>query len=165
MNEVILLAMVKTNAMRLLDSAGLSYTSHTYDASDGSIDGVSVAHKLGEDPEKVFKTLVTQGASRNYYVFVLPVENELDLKKAARAVKEKSIEMIPVKAINQVTGYIRGGCSPIGMKKPYPTVVDETAVLFDTIIFSGGKIGFQIEMAPEDLFSLLDAQVCDITVE
>jgi Cys-tRNA(Pro)/Cys-tRNA(Cys) deacylase len=159
------LAVVKTNAMRLLDAAGISYTSHTYDASDGSIDGVSVAHKLGEEPERVFKTLVTVGASRNYYVFVLPVENELDLKKAARTVKEKSIEMIPVKDINKVTGYIRGGCSPIGMKKQYPTVVDETAILFDTIIFSGGKIGFQIEMAPDDLFALIGAQACDITVD
>lgn len=159
------MAVVKTNAMRLLDAAGISYTSHTYDASDGSIDGVSVAHKLGEEPERVFKTLVTVGASRNYYVFVLPVENELDLKKAARTVKEKSIEMIPVKDINKVTGYIRGGCSPIGMKKQYPTVVDETAILFDTIIFSGGKIGFQIEMAPDDLFALIGAQVCDITVD
>lgn len=159
------MAVVKTNAMRLLDAAGISYTSHTYDASDGSIDGVSVAHKLGEEPERVFKTLVTVGASRNYYVFVLPVENELDLKKAARTVKEKSIEMIPVKDINKVTGYIRGGCSPIGMKKQYPTVVDETAILFDTIIFSGGKIGFQIEMAPDDLFALIGAQACDITVD
>ena len=159
------MAVVKTNAMRLLDAAGISYASHTYDASDGSIDGVSVAHKLGEEPERVFKTLVTVGASRNYYVFVLPVENELDLKKAARTVKEKSIEMIPVKDINKVTGYIRGGCSPIGMKKQYPTVVDETAILFDTIIFSGGKIGFQIEMAPDDLFALIGAQACDITVD
>lgn len=159
------MAVVKTNAMRLLDAAGISYTSHTYDASDGSIDGVSVAQKLGEEPERVFKTLVTVGASRNYYVFVLPVENELDLKKAARTVKEKSIEMIPVKDINKVTGYIRGGCSPIGMKKQYPTVVDETAILFDTIIFSGGKIGFQIEMAPDDLFALIGAQACDITVD
>ena len=159
------MAVVKTNAMRLLDAAGISYTSHTYDASDGSIDGVSVAQKLGEEPERVFKTLVTVGASRNYYVFVLPVENGLDLKKAARTVKEKSIEMIPVKDINKVTGYIRGGCSPIGMKKQYPTVVDETAILFDTIIFSGGKIGFQIEMAPDDLFALIGAQACDITVD
>ena len=159
------MAVVKTNAMRLLDAAGISYTSHTYDASDGNIDGVSVAQKLGEEPERVFKTLVTVGASRNYYVFVLPVENELDLKKAARTVKEKSIEMIPVKDINKVTGYIRGGCSPIGMKKQYPTVVDETAILFDTIIFSGGKIGFQIEMAPDDLFALIGAQACDITVD
>lgn len=159
------MAVVKTNAMRLLDAAGITYTSHTYDASDGSIDGVSVAQKLGEEPERVFKTLVTVGASRNYYVFVLPVENELDLKKAARTVKEKSIEMIPVKDINKVTGYIRGGCSPIGMKKQYPTVVDETAILFDTIIFSGGKIGFQIEMAPDDLFALIGAQACDITVD
>ena len=159
------MAVVKTNAMRLLDAAGISYPSHTYDASDRSIDGVSVAQKLGEEPERVFKTLVTVGASRNYYVFVLPVENELDLKKAARTVKEKSIEMIPVKDINKVTGYIRGGCSPIGMKKQYPTVVDETAILFDTIIFSGGKIGFQIEMAPDDLFKLIGAQACDITVD
>jgi len=158
------LAAVKTNAMRLLDAAGISYTAHTYDASDGSIDGVSVARKLGEDPEKVFKTLVTVGASKNYYVFVLPVVAELDLKKAARAVKEKSIEMIPVKDINKITGYIRGGCSPIGMKKEYRTVVDETAILYDTIIFSGGKIGFQIEMAPDDLFDLIGADVTDITV-
>ena len=143
--------MIKTNAMRILESAGISYTPHTYQSDDGLIDGVSVAKKLGIEVEQVFKTLVTVAKSGSYYVFDIPVNAELNLKKAAAAVGEKSVEMIAVKDINKVTGYIRGGCSPIGMKKEYKTVIDETAILFDTICISAGKIGYQVEVAPADL--------------
>ncbi|MCR4963832.1 MAG: Cys-tRNA(Pro) deacylase [Firmicutes bacterium] len=141
----------KTNAMRLLDEAGLAYTAHSYNADDGKIDGLSVAAKIAMPAEQVYKTLVTQGNSGDYFVFVLPVGAELDLKKAAKAAKQKHVEMIPVKDILRVTGYIRGGCSPIGMKKSYPTFVEEEAMLYDTIVFSGGKIGAQIEMNPDAL--------------
>lgn len=157
------MANAKTNAMRILEKAKIPFQSHTYDHSDGAIDGVSVAQKLGQDENRVFKTLVTQGAGKNYYVFVIPVAKELALKAAAKAVGEKSVEMIPVKDINRVTGYIRGGCSPIGMKKQFRTVLDASALEPDTIIFSGGKIGFQIEMAPRDLIALIDADTADIT--
>ncbi|MCI9626635.1 MAG: Cys-tRNA(Pro) deacylase [Clostridia bacterium] len=156
-------ANIKTNAMRILEKANIPFQAHTYDHGDSAIDGVSVAHKLGQDEKQVFKTLVTQGASHNYYVFVIPVAKELALKAAARAVGEKSVEMIPVKSINQVTGYIRGGCSPIGMKKQFPTVLDASALTCSTIIFSGGKIGFQIEMAPQALLDLIHATTADIT--
>lgn len=157
------MADIKTNAMRILDSAKINYTSHTYESRDGLIDGVSVASKLGLETGQVFKTLVAQGKSGNYYVFDIPVSSELDLKKAAAAVGEKSVEMIHVKDINKVTGYIRGGCSPIGMKKEYRTVIDETAILFDTICISGGKIGIQIELNPEDLAKLIGAEFGEIT--
>ncbi len=157
------MANVKTNAMRIVEKEKISHSFHTYDAGDGAIDGVSVAHKMGQDERKVYKTLVTKGCGRDYYVFVLPVTAELNLKAAARAVGEKSVEMIPVKDINKVTGYIRGGCSPIGMKKEYRTVIDSSCLSLDTMIFSGGKIGFQIEMAPGDLISLVHAQTAEIT--
>lgn len=157
------MANIKTNAMRILEKAKIPFLAHTYEHEDGAIDGVSVAQKLGQDENQVFKTLVTQGAGKNYYVFVIPVAKELALKAAAKAVGEKSVEMIPVKSINQVTGYIRGGCSPIGMKKQFHTVLDASALNCDTIIFSGGKIGFQIEMAPRDLIALIDADTADIT--
>lgn len=150
---------VKTNAMRMLDRAKVAYTTHSYDHSDGQIDGISVAEKLGQKPEQVFKTLVTQGASRQYYVFVIPVAYELDLKTAARCVGEKSIAMIPVASINKVTGYIRGGCSPIGMKKQYPTVIDASALDQPSMMVSAGKIGAQIEIAPSDLVSVVGAKV------
>lgn len=153
----------KTNVMRVLDKAGLSYRHYTYEVADGHIDGAAVAKKLGQDPDQVFKTLVTQGASGGYFVFVIPVQEELDLKAAARAVGEKSVSMIHVADLLKVTGYIRGGCSPIGMKKQYPTVIDETCQLFDTMIFSGGRIGSQVEMAPDELISLIGAKVADIT--
>lgn len=157
------MANVKTNAMRILEKAKIPFLAHTYEHDDGAIDGVSVAQKLGQDENQVFKTLVTQGAGKNYYVFVIPVAKELALKAAAKAVGEKSVEMIPVKDINRVTGYIRGGCSPIGMKKQFRTVLDASAPEQDTIIFSGGKIGFQIEMAPRDLIALIGADIADIT--
>ena len=154
----------KTNVMRVLEQHNIPYTAHFYPA-DGPIDGVSVAAVLGQDPEQVFKTLVTKAASGNYYVFDIPVAENLDLKKAAKAVGEKSIAMIPQKDLLPLTGYIHGGCSPVGMKKQFPTVFHETLVLFDTICVSAGKIGAQIEAAPQDLIQLLGAAAADITVE
>ena len=145
------MAQAKTNAQRMLEKEKIPYLAHTYETEDGHIDGVSVAHKMGIDPTVVFKTLVTRGASRGIYVFVVPVALELNLKAAARAVGEKSVEMIAVKEITPLTGYIRGGCSPIGMKNPYPTVVDESARLLERMIVSAGRIGDQIELAPGDL--------------
>lgn len=159
------MATVKTNAMRLLDKEKIKYTVHTYENKDGQIDGISVALKLGIPIEKVFKTLVTQGHSKDYFVFVIPVEKELDLKAAARAVGEKSVEMIHVVDINKITGYIRGGCSPIGMKKKYKTVVHSSCNDLDTIIVSGGKIGFQIELEPKDLIKIIDASIEKITMD
>lgn len=153
----------KTNAMRMLDSAGISYTVHTYDSDDGHIDGVSVAMKCGEDPEQVFKTLVTKGNDNNFYVFVIPVGEELDLKACAKAAGVKSVEMIHVKDLLKTTGYIRGGCSPVGMKKQYMTIYDETIILFDTILVSGGRIGTQIEVSPEDLLTLTKGTTAAIT--
>ena len=154
----------KTNVMRVLEQHNIPYTAHFYPA-DGPIDGVSVAAFLGQDPEQVFKTLVTKAASGNYYVFDIPVAENLDLKKAAKAVGEKSIAMIPQKDLLPLTGYIHGGCSPVGMKKQFPTVFHETVVLFDTICVSAGKIGAQVELSPEDLIGLLGAAAADVTVE
>ncbi len=144
----------KTNVMRILDKAKITYTAHFYSHDDGLIDAVSVAGKLGQPAERVFKTLVTRGASKNYLVFVLPADKELNLKAAAKAVGEKSIEMIHVSEINAVTGYIRGGCSPIGMKKAFRTTLDESALAYPTIMVSGGKIGTQVELSPADLLAM-----------
>ena len=147
---------VKTNAMRILDQHKINYVSHEYPHKDKeAVDGITVATMLNQNPEKVFKTLITQGKSKQYYVFVIPVSMELDLKRAASVVQEKSIEMIPVKQINAISGYIRGGCSPIGMKKIFPTQVHHTALEHDTIIFSGGQIGLQIEMDPKELIKVI----------
>ncbi len=155
----------KTNVMRLLEQKNIPYTAHTYEHEEGvAVDGVTVAASLGQDPECVFKTLVARGASRGIYVFCIPVAENLDLKKAARAVGEKSIEMIHVKEINALTGYIRGGCSPVGMKKQYPTVFHETAEIVDTIMVSAGKIGYQVELAPGALIELVGGTLADITV-
>ena len=154
----------KTNVMRVLDQRKIPYTAHTYPA-DGPIDGVSVAGFLGQDVEQVFKTLVTKGASGAYYVFDIPVAENLDLKKAARAVGDKSIAMLPQKELLPLTGYVHGGCSPVGMKKQIPTVFHETAVLFDTICVSAGKVGSQVEVAPQALLDLLGAEAADIIVE
>ena len=154
----------KTNVMRVLEQAGIPYTAHFYPA-DGPIDGVSVAAFLGQDPEQVFKTLVTKAASGNYYVFDIPVAENLDLKKAAKAVGEKSIAMIPQKDLLPLTGYIHGGCSPVGMKKQFPTVFHETVVLFDTICVSAGRVGAQVELPPDALMELLDAAAADVVVE
>ena len=154
----------KTNVMRVLESQGISYTAHTY-PTDGAIDGVSVARMLGQDPECVFKTLVTRGASGGYYVFDIPVAENLDLKKAAKAVGEKSIVMLPQKELLPLTGYVHGGCSPVGMKKQFPTVFHETVEIIDTLMVSAGKIGVQVQCAPADLLTLLDARTADVTVE
>ncbi len=153
----------KTNAMRILDSEGIPYTIHTYDTEDGHIDGVSVAQKCGENPEQVFKTLVTVGNDRNHYVFVIPVKEELDLKACAKSVGVKNVEMIHVKDLLKTTGYIRGGCSPVGMKKKFVTVYDETIILMDTVLVSGGRIGTQVELAPDDLIRITDGIVAAIT--
>ena len=150
--------------MRILDKAGIQYNTYTYDHSDGLIDGISVAEKMGQAVQQVYKTLVTRGTSREYYVFVIPVADELDLKSAARSVSEKAVEMIKVTDINKVTGYIRGGCSPIGMKKEYKTVLDSSCSELDTFIVSAGKIGHQIELAPNDLIQLIHCKTASITV-
>ena len=154
----------KTNVMRLLEQKNIPYTAHTY-PENGPIDGVSVANYLGQDVEQVFKTLVTKAASGAYYVFDIPVAENLDLKKAAKAVGEKSIAMIPQKELLPLTGYVHGGCSPVGMKKQFHTVFHETVILFDTICVSAGKIGAQVELKPDDLIGLLEADVADVVVE
>ena len=154
----------KTNGMRVLDQKQIPYTAHAYPA-DGPTDGVSVAAYLGQDVEQVFKTLVTKAASGAYYVFDIPVAENLDLKKAARAVGEKSIAMIPQKELLPLTGYVHGGCSPVGMKKQFPTVFHETVILFDTICVSAGRIGAQVELSPGDLIGLLGADTADVVVE
>ncbi len=151
----------KTNVMRLIEQAGYPYVAHCYAATE-AISGVEVAAALSQDPQHVFKTLVTVGKSGEHYVFVIPVEQELNLKKAAKAVSEKSIEMVKSKELLPLTGYIHGGCSPIGMKKPFVTVVHETAMLFDTIFFSAGKIGYQVEMNPENLQKMVPFHYEDV---
>jgi len=157
------MANTKTNVMRILDKENIDYKIHTYQVKDNSIDGISVANKLGIPVEKVFKTLVTKGHSGNFYVFVIPVAKELNLKAAARSVEEKSVEMIKVNDMLKITGYIRGGCSPIGMKKSYTTVIDESSTNLDRIIVSGGKIGFQVEINPKDLIEIINAKTSSIT--
>jgi len=152
----------KTNAMRMLDSKKIEYTTHSYENKDGKIDGIAVAHKINKDVNSVFKTLVTQGHSKEFLVYVIPVAEELDMKKAAKAAGEKNIEMIHVKDINKITGYIRGGCSPIGMKKAFRTFVQESALVHSTIVFSAGKIGAQIEMNPKDLDIVIDCVFEDL---
>lgn len=153
---------VKTNVMRILEREGVMHKIHFY-PTDGALDAVSVAGMLGQEPDSVFKTLVTQGKSRAFYVFVIPGPQTLNLKRAAAACGEKSIEMIPQKILLPTTGYIHGGCSPIGMKKAFSTFIDETAQLFDTICVSAGKIGAQVELAPDDLLRLTGAKYCPLT--
>lgn len=155
----------KTNAIRALDKAKLTYTVHTYENDGTAVDGVTVAQKTGLPVEKVYKTLVTVGHSREHYVFVIPVAAELDLKAAARSVGEKSVEMIHVADINKLTGYIRGGCSPIGMKKHFPTYIHHTAGQFDHIYVSAGQRGLQIRIAPGDLIREARAEVADVIRE
>jgi len=155
--------MVKTNAMRILDSKKIKYNTYEYPHEEGvAVDGVTVANLLNEDPNKVFKTLVLVGNDKKYYVALVPVEAELDLKKCAKEFNVKSLEMIHVKDINNLTGYVRGGCSPLGMKKVFPTVIDDSALGFDNIIFSGGKIGLQIEMNPNDIVKVLRVKFSSI---
>lgn len=151
----------KTNVMRVLDSRKVSYESHSYEP-DPSMSGEQIAGILGEDPERVFKTLVTQGKSGAYFVFVVPVKEELDLKKAARAAGEKAISMIRQKELLPLTGYVHGGCSPVGMKKQFPTFIHETAAGFEKIFVSAGKVGFQIELSPDDLINVAGCKVADI---
>ena len=155
---------VKTNAMRILDKLKIPYEHHTYEC-DEFISGIQIADKLELPHELVYKTLVTIGNSRNYYVFVIPIEREIDLKKAAREVGEKSLAMIPVKEINAVTGYIRGGCTAIGMKKQYPVRIQQEAQTLSKIIVSGGRIGSQLELRPEDLRRAADAEFTDVCVD
>lgn len=153
----------KTNAMRYLEKNKIPHQELLYE-SNGFMDGISISQKLGQPVEKVFKTLVTVGKSKKHYVFLVPVAEELDLKKAAAAVVEKSVEMIHVKDITPLTGYVRGGCSPLGMKKQFKTVVHESALNHETIFFSGGRLGAQIELAPHYLQELIAAEFCDIIV-
>ena len=153
----------KTNVMRTLEQKKIPYTAHSYDP-EGGIDGVSVAQTLGQPPEQVFKTLVTKGASGAYYVFDIPVAENLDLKKAARAVGEKSIVMLPQKELLPLTGYVHGGCSPVGMKKQFPTVFHETVNGLETVTVSAGKIGHQVQVRPGDLLALLRAKTADVIV-
>lgn len=147
---------LKTNAMRILDSKKINYEMLSYESEDGKIDGISVAHKIGVDEKNVFKTLVAQGTSKELYVFVIPVAEELDLKKASKIAGEKKVEMIPVKDILKHTGYIRGGCSPIGLRRPYKTFIHESAKDLDFMIVSAGKIGHQIKLNPNDLVNIVE---------
>lgn len=152
----------KTNALREIEASGLPFSWLTFECPE-AISGVEVAARLGQDPDRVFKTLVTQGKTGAHYVFMVPVACELDLKKAASAVGEKSIAMIRSRELLPLTGYVHGGCSPVGMKTKFATVIDETADLYDTILFSGGRIGCQTEMAPHDLEKLVGLTFADIT--
>lgn len=154
----------KTNVMRILEQKKIPYQSYCY-VSTGAVSGTEVAKALGEDPSRVFKTLVTVGKSGNHYVFVIPVEKELDLKKGAKAVGEKSIEMIKAKELLPLTGYIHGGCSPIGMKKFFKTTIDQSVEDCPTFFFSAGKVGYQVEVAPKDLARLIVYQTCALTAE
>ena len=154
----------KTNVMRILDGKKIEYNHYNY-LESGAISGMDVAEALNENPDMVFKTLVTVGKSGNHYVFLLPVNKELDLKKAAKSVGEKNVEMIKSKDLLPLTGYIHGGCSPIGMKKFFKTVIHETASKFDKILFSGGKIGYQVEVSLQDLSKVIKYDLADIVVE
>ena len=151
----------KTNVMRVLDGKKISYESHSYEP-DATMSGKEIAGILGEDSKKVFKTLVTQGKSGAYYVFVVPVDDELNLKKAAKVSGEKAISMIKQKELLPLTGYVHGGCSPIGLKKQFPTFIHETAIGFDKVFVSAGKVGYQIELSPENLISVAGCTVADI---
>lgn len=158
----------KTNVMRILDQKKVPYTPHFYEEEEGPEGtrdyGVHVAQVLGQDPKRAFKTLVAKGASGTYHVFDIPTTDSLDLKKAAKAAGEKSIDLLPVKDITAVTGYIRGGCSPVGMKKQYPTIFHQTALEFETIYVSAGKIGAQVEVEPQALLDFLRAETADIII-
>ena len=155
----------KTNVMRVLEQHKIAYTPHEYPHGKEAVDGASVAHLLGQDPAQVFKTLVARGKSGGFHVFVIPVEKELDLKKAAKASGEKSVEMVHVKELLGLTGYVRGGCSPVGMKKQFRTVFAAQALAQETILVSAGKIGYQVETAPQALIALVRASTADLTIE
>lgn len=155
----------KTNVMRLLEQKKIKYTAHGYPHGDEAVDGVTVAEMTGQDPARVFKTLVARGASKRIYVFVIPVTMELELKKAAKAAGEKSVAMIHVSELNGLTGYVRGGCSPIGMKKLFPSFYHSSITEQETIMVSAGKIGAQVELRPEDLISLTRGKIADIAAK
>lgn len=155
----------KTNVMRVLEQKKIPYTAHAYPHGDEAVDGVQVAELIGRSAAQVFKTLVAVGASKKYYVFVIPVDHALDLKKAAKAAGEKSIAMLKVSELLGLTGYVRGGCSPIGMKKQFPTYLHESCVEQDTIIVSAGKIGQQVELAPDALMKLVRGRTADVAVK
>ena len=157
--------MTKTNVMRLLETAGIEYTFRQYEYDESDLSGVHAAHELGVPEEQCFKTLVTKGDKTGYIVFCIPVAEELDLKKAASVSKNKKVEMLHVKDLLGLTGYIRGGCSPIGMKKKFPTFIDETAILFDEIGVSAGQRGCQVMLSPEKLIEYVDAKTADLTVD
>lgn len=157
------MAAIKTNVIRILDKEKIPYTCSTYEVKDGKIDGIAVAHKIGIDEKQVFKTLLVQGKSKTCYVCVIPVAKELDFKKISILTKEKSIEMLPVNDLQKTTGYIRGGCSPIGMKKLFKTFIDETVSGLEYITFSAGKLGVQVTVQPKDLISLIQAEVAELT--
>ncbi|MGF6375606.1 Cys-tRNA(Pro)/Cys-tRNA(Cys) deacylase [Clostridiales Family XIII bacterium PM5-7] len=154
----------KTNAVRIVEAKGISYQLQTYDASNGFLDGVSVALQTGTNPDKVYKTLVLVGHSKEHYVCVIPVALELNLKQAAKHFGEKKLEMVPVKEITQLTGYVKGGCSPVGMKKQFKTAIDISAKDKDTIYVSGGKIGLQMELSPMELANLIGAEFDQLTL-
>ena len=155
----------KTNAMRMLESQGVAFSAEEYELKDGFTSGSDIARMLGQEPDRVFKTLVTEANTGEHFVCVIPVDGELDLKKAARHFGVKKIEMLPMKKLLPLTGYIHGGCSPVGMKKPFPMALDETAELFDTIYVSGGRIGLQLEIAPDALCEVCGAAYATLTVE
>ena len=155
----------KTNVMRVLDQKKIPYAAHSYPVGDTAPDGVTVAQMLGQNPAAVFKTLVTKGASGGYYVFDIPGPEALDLKKAAKAVGEKSIAMLPSKELLPLTGYVHGGCSPVGMKKRFPTVFHERCLGLETMCVSAGKVGFQVEVKPADLIALVGGTTADVIVE
>ena len=155
---------VKTNAVRLLESAGLVFATHEYPVDDGRIDARSIAEKLGRSTDEVFKTLVAESPAHEHFVFVIPAAGELDLKKAAQAAGRKSIEMIPQKTLLPLTGYVHGGCSPVGMKKFFPTFIDETAQLFDYICVSAGAVGANVAVSPDALCRFLPASYADLAV-
>ena len=156
---------VKTNATRLLTAAGLPFHTREYEVDESDLSGTHVARQLGLPPEQVFKTLVLKGEKVGYFVCCVPVNSEVDLKKAARAAGDKKAAMIPMRDLKEVTGYIRGGCSPIGMKKPFPTVLDASAEAFETICFSAGRIGAQVEASPKDLQKIVKVRFADVVVE
>ena len=156
---------VKTNVMRMLEQRSIPYTPHEYPHDKEAVDGVTVGRLLGQDPDQVYKTLVARGKSGGFYVFCIPVAEELDLKKAAKAVGEKAIEMVHVKELLGLTGYVRGGCSPVGMKKAFPTVFHEIAEILPSVMVSAGKIGYQIECEPAALIELVGAKTADLTTD
>lgn len=155
----------KTNAVRIVEAEGIPYDMYEYDAPAGFLDGISVAASLGQNPKQVFKTLVTVGGSGAHYVCVIPVQRELNLKKAAKHFGEKKLEMLPARQITDVTGYVKGGCSPVGMKKLFPTAVDASASAFDSIIVSAGRVGLQMELSPQELLRIVQGRFAELTVD